>query len=277
MRTGPFSQTEVINRLNAYFVPVYVVNEDYRDNGPAPKEERAEMTRIYREALTSGFSAGTVHVYLLDPNGKTIAGMHVAEAAQTPKLLALLDKWIKSLQVKPGKPLVAPVPQSVAPKTAPGTLTLHLTARPLSGGGSWGGVSENWIPYGPEEIQGWLPTGTVRLGQTWNPDPALVARTYLHIYPVTENNDVQKNALQEQALTATVLSVNNGLVRARLDGRLRMTHSFYQKEDGKVVEANLVGYIEFEAAGGHIRTLRLATENAAYGGGTFGVAIRSVP
>ena len=45
MRTGPFSQSEVINRLNAYFVPVYVVNEDYRENGPAPKEERAEMDR----------------------------------------------------------------------------------------------------------------------------------------------------------------------------------------------------------------------------------------
>jgi hypothetical protein len=277
MRTGPFSQTEVINRLNAYFVPVYVVNEDYRDNGPASKAERAEMQRIYREALGSGFSAGSVHVYLLAPDGKTIAGMHVAEAAQTPKLLGLLDNWITRLQVKPGKPLVAPVPQSVAPKSEPGTLTLHLTARPLTGGGSWGGVSENWIPYGPEEIKGWLPTGVVRPGQTWKPDPALVARTFRHVYPVTENNDVQKNTLEEQAMTATALSVNNGVVRARLDGRLRMSHSFYQKEDGKRVEAALVGYIEFETAGRHVRTLRLATEAATYGGGTFGVAIRSVP
>ncbi len=277
MRTGPFSNTEVIDRLNSCFVPVYVVNEDYRGSGPAPKDERAEMERIYREALDSGFSAGTVHVYLVAPNGKTIAGMHVAEAAQTPKLLGLLDKWISRLHVKPGKPLVAPVPQSVAPKCDPGSLTLHLTARPLAGGGSWDGISENWIPYGPDEVKGWLPTSMARPGQTWKPDPALVARTLLHVYPVTENNDVKTNAIQEQALTATLLSVNKGVARARLDGLLRMAHWFYSKQDGNVIEANLVGYIEFETAGKRIRSLRLATETATYGGGTFGVAVRSVP
>ncbi|MEP6755326.1 MAG: hypothetical protein ABJA67_07485, partial [Chthonomonadales bacterium] len=226
MRTGPFSSSKVIDRLNSSFVPVYVVNEDYRDNGPAPKEERAEMTRVYREALASGFSAGTVHVYLLAPDGKTIAGMHVAEAAQTPKLVELLDKWITLLNVKPGKPLVAPVPQSVAPKCDPGSMTLHLVARPLSGGGSWGGVSEDWIIYTPDEIKGWLPTTKGRTGQTWRPDAALVTRTFLHIYPVTENNDVLKNSVQQQELTATLLSVSNGIARARLDGRLRMSHWF---------------------------------------------------
>jgi hypothetical protein len=277
MRTGPFSQTEVINRLNAYFIPVYVVNEDYRDGGTAPKEERTEMERVYREALNSGFSAGSVHVYLLAPTGKTIAGMHVAEAAQTPKLIGLLDKWIKQLQVPSGKPLVKPVPQSAAPKGDPGSLLLHLTARPLSGGGSWDGISENWITYRPEEIKDWLPTGTLRPGQTWNPDAGLVARTFLHVYPVTENNDVKKNTITEQALTATVMSVSNGIARARLDGRLRMKHWFYHKEDGNVVDANLVGYIEFEIARPRIRALRLATETATYGGGTFGVAIRSTP
>ncbi|MEX0711142.1 MAG: hypothetical protein WD278_02255 [Pirellulales bacterium] len=72
MRTGPFSNQEVIDRLNAYFVPVYAVNEDYRDGGPAPTEEKAEYQAIYREALAKGFSAGTVHVYVLDPRGQVI-------------------------------------------------------------------------------------------------------------------------------------------------------------------------------------------------------------
>ena len=62
MRTGPFSSLEVIDRLNAKFVPVYAVNEDYRTGGPAPKEERAEYTRIYREALGKKFSAGSVNL-----------------------------------------------------------------------------------------------------------------------------------------------------------------------------------------------------------------------
>ena len=78
-------------------------------------------------------------------------------------------------------------------------------------------------------------------------------------------------------MTATVLSVNDGVALARLDGRLRMKHTFYHKEDGNVVDANLVGYIEFGVKSKHIRKLRLATDSAAYGGGTFAAAVRSVP
>ncbi len=81
MRAGPLSKPEVIKLLNAYFVPVYAVNEDYRAVGPQPAEERREFTRIYREALDGKMSAGTVHVYLTSPDGKVIDSMHVAEVA----------------------------------------------------------------------------------------------------------------------------------------------------------------------------------------------------
>lgn len=276
MRTGPFSQTSVIEQLNASFVPVYVVNEDYRENGPAPQEERAEMQRIYRESLKAGFSTGTVHVYVLSPDGKPFGTLHVADAAKTENLLKLMNRCVSTLQVKPGKPLVKPTPQSIAPKTDPGSLVLHLTARPLSGGGSWDGISENWIVYTPDEIEGWLPEQPLRPGDTWMPAPRLVERTLLHVYPVTENNDVTKNRIEAQSLTATVLSVKDGIVRARLDGSLRMEHWFYHKDDGKMVEASLLGFIEFDTKRPQIRTLRLVTEKATYGGGTFGVAVRSL-
>ena len=55
MRTGPFSSTEVISRLNASFVPVYAVNEDYRAGGSASKEEEAEYNRIRKELKTKLF------------------------------------------------------------------------------------------------------------------------------------------------------------------------------------------------------------------------------
>jgi len=61
-----------------------------------------------------------------------------------------------------------------------------------------------------------------------------------------------------------------------LDGRLRMKHSFYHAEEDNVVEATLVGYVDFETARPRIRTLRIVPNTAAYGGGTFGVAVRSV-
>jgi hypothetical protein len=67
MRAGPLSSPEVIDLLNGAFVPVFAVNEDYRDDGPAPADDKAEYRRIYREALDAGLSAGTVHAYVVDP------------------------------------------------------------------------------------------------------------------------------------------------------------------------------------------------------------------
>jgi hypothetical protein len=275
MRTGPFSSTEVIDRLNRSFVPVYAVNEDYRANDVLPKEERDEYTRIYREALAKKFSAGTVHVYVLDPKGEVIGTRHVADAAKTRELIAFLDGLASKLGTKPGKPLVEPKAQSRPPEHAKGSLVLHLAARGLGGGGSWDGTAENWVAYAPEEAKKLLPAGPAEVGTTWDVDPKLAARLLAYVYPVTENNDPRKNEIREQALRGKVLSVKDGVVLARLDGRLVMRHDFYHKPDGKVVEAGLVGYVEFEPATGAVRSLRLATDGATYGGGKFGVAVRS--
>jgi hypothetical protein len=56
---------------------------------------------------------------------------------------------------------------------------------------------------------------------------------------------------------------------------MKMRHSFYHKEDGKVVEATVVGFIDFEPSSRNIRSFQLVTDQATYGGGTFGVAVRS--
>src|SRR5947209_1379959 len=134
MRTGPFSDSRVIERLNTYFVPVLAVNEDYRGAGCAPPEERAEYRRIYREALAAKFSTGTVHVYIVEPGGKPIGTLHVAQAAKTDRLLELLDSVVRKYDLKPGKPVVEPRPLSAAPRAPEGGLVLHLTARPVKGG-----------------------------------------------------------------------------------------------------------------------------------------------
>src|SRR5262245_55460189 len=274
MRTGPFSISAVIDRLNASFVPVYAVNEDYHDRGSAPKEEKTEYQRIYREALDKKFSAGTVHVYILDPKGVVIGTRHVADAAKTEELIAFLDEMIAKLGTKPGKPVVEPKPQSSAPEHSKGSLVLHLAARGLGGGGSWDGTAENWVVYTPDEAKKLLP-GKAAAGTSWDLDPKLAARLLVHIYPVTENNDPKKNEIREQSLKGTVISVKDNVALASLEGRLVMRHDFYHKPDGNVVETGLLGYFEFVPATGAVRAFRLVTENAKYGGGKFGVAVRS--
>jgi acyl-CoA carboxylase subunit beta len=81
MRAGPLSDPEVAQLLNQYFVPVYVSNEDYGETPQVSAEEDAERTRIFRQGHQLGLSVGTVHVYLLDPDGD---GSGAAEAQRHP-------------------------------------------------------------------------------------------------------------------------------------------------------------------------------------------------
>src|SRR5262245_45418057 len=108
MRTGPFSSPTIIQRLNSSFVPVYAVNEDYRSAEVMSTAARDEYQRIYREALAKKFSAGTVHVYVLNPEGEVIGTRHVADAAKTQELMSFLDEMTTKLGTTPGKALVEP-------------------------------------------------------------------------------------------------------------------------------------------------------------------------
>lgn len=276
MRTGPFSDAKVIELLNKFFVNVYAVNEDYAETGNLAREEKAEYQRIYHEAVKAQLSTGTVHVYVLTPEGHPIGSLHVAEAAKKDKLIGMLEKTVKELKVKEGKPLVKPAPQSVAPPAAKDSLVLHLTSRPLKGGGSWDGVSENWVVLDRGEIKKLLPQAKPQVGAHWDIDKSVSAKLFRPFYPVTENNDLSTNRIDAQTLKGAIISTNDGHSRARLEGTLTMKHSFYPgRDDNNSVKAKIVGYIDFKAEG-KIESMKLVTEEAAYGGGTFAVAVQSI-
>src|SRR5262249_43033555 len=186
------------------------------------------------------------------------------------------------------------VAQSVAPKVDADSLVLHLTARTLTRKGDewvpvqptlgetrssgWGAYAvEDWIIFNKDEGGKFLPEGDVTAGQSGDLDREVAARVLKHFYPSTENNNVAKNRIDEQQLRATVLSVKEGVVRARLDGVLKMKHSFYHKDDDNVVAATIVGILDYDPAARTIRSLQLATDRATYGRTTFGVVVRSEP
>jgi hypothetical protein len=278
MRAGPLSSPRVIDLLNARFVPVFAVNEDYRDGGAAPAEERAEYERIYREALGKGLSAGTVHAYVVDPSGHPTASLHVADAARTDRLVAMLERAVSDGKApEAGPPLVRPRSLSAPPKAAPGSVVLHLTARGHES--SWDGFpSEDWIVLGRSRREGLLPRGEVKEGTSWDVREDVATAILTHFYPQTENNDVSTHRFGRRALKGKVVAVEDGVARARVEGELEMTHRFYPgREDGNVVRANVVGWLEFEPATGRVRRLLLATDGATYGKGTLDVAVHSVP
>jgi hypothetical protein len=68
------------------------------------------------------------------------------------------------------------------------------------------------------------------------------------------------------------------VVRARLDGSLRLKHKFYSgRDDDNYADATVLGYLDFRADSRAIQTLRLVTDRATYGKMSFTVAVRSLP
>jgi hypothetical protein len=289
--------------LNHNFVPVLARNADYRPAGPGNRtrvsaEEKAEYERIYGEALRAGLPAGTVHVYLLKPDGHVIASMHVADATKPDRLLTLLARIVRTLHARPGEPLVHAVAHSVPPAHARDALVLHVTARyverqgqeerrihPVLGtarSSQWASLpSEDWVVLDRNAWHKLLPGRAVRVDASWDLDKEVSAKLLIHFYPPTENTDLRTNRLEQQDLRATVVSIRNGVIRARLEGHLRMQHPFCLKPTQEVVDARLVGIFEFEPGKASVPTLRLVTDAANFGEPNarplpFGVAVQSV-
>jgi hypothetical protein len=276
MRAGPLSDNHVISLLNRYFVPVYVVNEDYAGNGPAPAEEKALKNRIFREGQAAGKSVGSVHVYLLGPDGALLESMHVAKAARTSELVSLLEKVAADLKTSPGSPAVPPVAQAARPECPAESIALHLTARSLDGRGAWSEFPvENWIVLDRSEAAQFLPSNNPNPGTEWEIDSALARKILGHFYPATENNDLAKNRFDKCSLKARVVEISGGKARARIEGDLEMGHSFYHKEDGRKVVAAVAGFVDFDPSAMRIHALKLVTTSATYGGGQFGIAVES--
>lgn len=287
-----FSDPRVISTLNRYFVPVYISNEEYRRGGSAPPEEQKELQRIFQEGYAKKLSVGTVHAYVLGPDGHLLDSRHVAQAYKAGEMLALLEGAVQKLGTQAGEPLVKPVPQSAA-QAKPGELLLHLTARYLEKkgdgyvltedrGGGWSAIpGEDWIGLDTTQWRRLLPAEKPKAGGVWNVDGAVAASLLRYFYPPTENNDVNKDQLNDATLKAVVESVGQGTARARITGTFKLRHSFYHKEDGKVARGSVVGFLEWETAGaGRVRSLELVTDTAAYGAEgapaqPFGVAVQT--
>lgn len=285
------SHPQVIETLNRYFVPVYLANEDYREGGSAPREEVAELRRIHREGHAAKLSVGTVHAYVLSPEGRLLRSMHVAQAARAEHLLPMLEATVRALAVRGGEAVARPVPQS-GPAAAPGEAVLHVVARYLERKGSdyvpivtatgdWSAFpGEDWVRLARADWSTFLPPAVAKAGDTWEIDRAATQEIVRRLYPPTENNDLAKNRIESMSLRATVVAVEGGRVHARLSGSFRMQHAFYHREDGRYVEGALVGALECEPARGRVRDLKLVTDGAFYRGAgagqPFGATVRLV-
>src|SRR5687767_14024293 len=148
--------------------------------------------------------------------------------------------------------------------------------RTLDGRGAWSEFpAEDWILLSGEELKQLLPgNDPVKIGATWEIPREIATKILTHFYPATENNDVSKNVFEKQSLKGTIISLENGRARERLTGEMKMAHSFYHKPDGKMVEATVLGFVDFVPGKGTIDGFQLVTDEATYNGGKFAAAVR---
>jgi hypothetical protein len=292
LRASSLSSAKVIDLLNSYFVPVALRNQDFDQGGAASAEEKSEKARIYRDALNAGMHAGSVCVYLVSPEGRPMAVAPANEdlVYDPDRLAELLLQVVRQLAVVKAEPGALVKARSPAPKVSDGSLVLHIVARYLERNGSvcvpydvkavlgtkngrnWSNLpSQDWVVLSRPEWTSLLPSGEVGVNSTWKPSEAVIADLLRHFYPPTENTDIKKNRVEKLVIEARVESIERGIAHARLEGRMRMKHPFYHRDDNNFVEAELVGYVAFETSTREIESLRLVTEKGRYGGDVSGM------
>ena len=190
MRAGPLSDEKVIRLLNAYFVPVYVSNEEYRGDGTALPEERKVYTQIYHEAIRQKRHNGTVCVYLVAPDGKGFDSLVVSKAAEPGQLQKMLEAAVARLKTKEGEPLIKPTQQAPPPKAEKNELVLHLVSR-YDHRGSWAEFpAENYIVLKQPDWQKLRPSEDAKPGATWDIDKEVAVQFLTYFFPLASNSTI---------------------------------------------------------------------------------------
>ena len=297
VRAGALSHDGVIDLLNRAFVPVYLSSRDYAAAGKASPAEKADLENLREEADQRSLSSRLNQAWVLSADGQlldTLDACH-APADQLLKFLLALLKEQAGEPAANARPVIAPTAQSLRPQAAPDALVLHLTARYLERRDDEllpqrvalgkevnyfmkGLPGENWIVLDRADWSRLLPPVATDVGQQWDLDADVAAQLFRFMYPPTEDNNVAANRIDEGSLRAVVVARERDVVRARLEGALRMKHRFDPlKDDNRFVTAKLHGYLDFSPARAAITSLRLTTTEASYGKNPIGIAVRSVP
>jgi hypothetical protein len=283
MRASSLSNSKIIDLLNRYFVPVYasttqVIGQPYQTE---PEHANAEVHRIWADFQNRKLGFGTVYIYILRPDGSSMAGLYLPGAANPDILKRFLTSIIHQLGTTPGAPVIQPRPQSIPPASKPDDLVTHLVAHSFVPPGTWTAFpSENWIVLTREEWVQLLPSQVPQEGDSWQLAPALTRKLLTHFYPQTgdEEFDADRSRIDEASLRLTITKVGSGVARARFDGKLRMKHSFFYPPNDHEdhVEATLTGFLDFDSAARQIQRMRLITDHGTYMGAGFGAALNSV-
>jgi len=239
----------------------------------------SEIMRIQADFRSKKMETGMVRIYILGPDGAAIGTPEVIGGPEVQNVLRVfLEQIVSQLHTQPGSPVAKLHPQSLPPQVDLSSTVFHLVARG-SNVGSWRDFpAENWIVLDHIESNALLPPGGANLNTSWEVVPEVANKLLSWFYPQTEDTSrTNRSKIIRETLRMTVVTLDRGMARARIEGSVRMVHSFYPGRDsGETVEAKLLGFMDFNPAERRIQRLRLVTEKAMYNDELFDAALRSV-
>jgi hypothetical protein len=221
---------------------------------------------------------GDVNVYIVGPDRTSVAGLDSNSANDSEKMAALLTRVVTQLHTEPGLPAVKPHAQSAAPASAADAMVLHLVSRSLAGGSWHEFPAENWIVLSRDEWTQLLPGEALTLKTSWEVPPPVAVKLAEWIYPQNEEKtQVNRSRVDVATFRLTAVTVGNGLARARIDGKVRLKHSFYPGGGAEdYADSELVGFVDFDMAKRTVQRLRLVTNKAIYAGTEFRASLVSM-
>jgi hypothetical protein len=248
-------------------VPVTSRNEETDDNGVAPPAEKTERKRIYNEFYAKKLPIGDVHVYIVAPDKSAVAGLPIHLALDPAKMIPFLEDIVARMHLKPGPATIKPHPTSRPPASvANDALVIHLVSRALTGGSWHEFPAENWIMLSPAEWNQLLPAGKVTAKQSWTVPAPVAVKLAEWVYPQNEEKTgVNRSKVEQADFRLTAVTVEGSLARARIEGKVRLLHTFYPNgQSADYAVSDLTGYMDFDFAERRIQRLRIVTNKGEY-------------
>lgn len=265
--------------MNQYFVAVTSRNEETDGNGVASPAEKTERRRIYNEFYGKKLPVGDVHVYIVAPDKSAVASLPIHLALDSGKMIPFLEDVIARMHLKPGPPVIKPHPTSRPPANIAGdALVIHLVSRALAGGSWHEFPAENWIVLSAAEWGQLLPAGKVAAKQSWTIPEPVATKLAEWVYPQNEEKTgVNRSKVEQADFRLTAVAVEGSLARARIEGNIRLVHSFYP--NGKSADyavSEVSGYMDFDTAQRRIQRLRIVTNKGEYPQTAFAASLVSM-
>ena len=208
-----------------------------------------------------------------------MASLNIDPAQDPAKMIPFLEGIVAKLHVEPGPPAIAPHPTSRPPAALPAdSLVIHMTSRALSGGSWHNFPSENWIVLSAAQWNQLLPAGPVATRQSWTIPHPVAVKLAEWVYPQTEEKTGKNRSRVDQAdFRLTAATVQGTLVRAKIEGKLRVWHSFYPGgQSPDFADSQVIGYMDFDTARRRIQRLRIVTEKGQYVNTPFAASLVSM-